>query len=208
MNILAIGGHFDDVEIGCGGTIAKHIAKGDTVYVYVVTHSEYTNHDGTIIRSRETALAEGKAAAEILGYELICGEFDTKEVKFDYVLVEHLNRIIDDNNIDMVFTHWDFDVHQDHQAIGKATLAAARKVNNLFMYRSNLYVNTQQFIDNYYVDISDYMDLKMKAINAHKNEIKKFGEGWLQFWVNEARDNGQRFNVEYAEAFSQVKLMN
>lgn len=207
MNILAIGGHFDDVEIGCGGTIAKHVNNGDTVYVYVVTHSEYTNYDGSVIRSKETALQEGKAAADILGYNLICGNFDTKEVSFDHILVEHINKIIDEKEIEMVYTHWDFDVHQDHQAIGKATLAAARKVNNLLMYRSNLYVNTQNFNDNYYVDISNYIDAKMKSIKAHQNEVRKFGEGWLEFWVNEARDNGQKFGVQYAEAFQLVKLM-
>jgi len=37
MNILAIGAHFDDVELGCGGSIAKHSIKGDKVYIYVAT---------------------------------------------------------------------------------------------------------------------------------------------------------------------------
>jgi LmbE family N-acetylglucosaminyl deacetylase len=207
MNILAIGGHFDDVEIGCGGAVAKHVAMGDKVTVLVLTHSEYSNYDGTIIRDKATALREGKAAAEILGYKLICGNINTKAVKFDNELVELINRVIDENKIQMVYTHWDFDVHQDHQAIGKATLAAARKINNLLMYRSNLYLNTQKFTDNYYVDITKFIDLKIEAIKAHENELNKFGEGWLEFWINEARNNGQRFGVEYAEAYQLIKLM-
>ena len=41
MNILAIGAHFDDVELGCSGTLAKRIAEGDKVYVYTATVSDF-----------------------------------------------------------------------------------------------------------------------------------------------------------------------
>lgn len=43
MNILAIGAHFDDVELGCGGALAKHTSSGDQVTVYVATKSGYAN---------------------------------------------------------------------------------------------------------------------------------------------------------------------
>ena len=41
MNILAIGAHFDDVELGCGGALVKHTEEGDDVYVYVPTVSGF-----------------------------------------------------------------------------------------------------------------------------------------------------------------------
>ena len=207
MNVLAIGAHFDDVEIGCGGTIARHMANGDKVFVYVVTNSEYTNHEGKMVRDRETALREGQAAAAIMGYELICGDFDTWGISFNHELIEAINIVIDDYKIDQIYTHWDYDVHQDHQAIGKATLAAGRRINNLLMYRSNLYMHTNDFRANYFVDITHYLELKMKGICAHENEVTKFGRDWLDFWKNEARNNGQRVNVQYAEAFHLVKFV-
>lgn len=41
MNILAIGAHFDDIEIGCGGALAKHVANGDRVFCQVITDLKY-----------------------------------------------------------------------------------------------------------------------------------------------------------------------
>jgi len=208
MNILAIGAHFDDAELGCGGTLAKHRTMGDRVLIHVITHSKYHNHDGTVMREKETARKEGREAARILGCEIICSNYETKQVKFGYKLIEEINKIIDDNSIDVVYTHWDHDIHQDHQAIGKASLAAGRKVNSLLMYQSNLYMNTSPFQANYFVDISDFIELKKKSILAHKSEVEKFGPDWVDFWINEAANNGKKFNVKYAEAFQLVKYLN
>ena len=44
MNVLAIGAHFDDVELGCGGTIARHAMEGDNVDIFVATVSGFADH--------------------------------------------------------------------------------------------------------------------------------------------------------------------
>jgi LmbE family N-acetylglucosaminyl deacetylase len=75
------------------------------------------------------------------------------------------------------------------------------------MYQSNLYMNTQQFNANYFVDISDFIDIKLKAIKAHRTEMRKFGKGWVNFWLNEAENNGKKFGVRHAEAFQLVKYL-
>ena len=87
MNILAIGAHFDDIELGCGGTLIKHVNDGDQVFAYVATMSGFTNHDNVEVRSNSVALSEGKKAMEIIGVqELICGGFKTLQVEFDDML--------------------------------------------------------------------------------------------------------------------------
>lgn len=207
MNVLAIGAHFDDVEIGCSGSLAKHRSMGDRVIILVITDSKYDDYNDVPIRSSDIALKEGKKGAEALGCELICSHYKTKQVQFSYKVIEDINKVIDENEIDTVYTHWDFDVHQDHQAVGKATLCAARKINRILMYQSNLYMNTQSFNANYYVDISKFIEIKKKAILCHKSEVEKFGEEWLNFWINEAANNGKKFNVRYAEAFQMVKYL-
>ncbi|MEW6600112.1 MAG: PIG-L deacetylase family protein [Nitrospirota bacterium] len=207
MNVLAIGAHFDDVEIGCGGTLAKHRANGDKVIVQVITHSKYADNNGNCMREKQVAFREGKKAARILDCRLICNNYETKHVQFGFKLISDIEEVIEKNRIDIIYTHWDLDVHQDHQAIGKATLAAGRKINSVMMYQSNLYSNSQQFNANYYVDISDYIDRKVAAIKAHRTEVEKFGAGWIEFWINEAMNNGKRFNVRYAEAYQLVKML-
>ncbi|MBF0168516.1 MAG: PIG-L family deacetylase [Alphaproteobacteria bacterium] len=207
MNVLAIGAHFDDIEIGCGGTIAKHVRNGDRVFGLIVTNSEYHNLDGTLRRTREVARKEGYEAARILGIELIEIGLSTREVTFCPHLIDLLERNIIEKSIDVIYTHWDNDVHQDHQSIGKATMAAGRKVNRIFMYRSNLYQTTFQFSGNYFVDISDFLEMKIESIREHKTEVDKFGPEWLSFWRHEASNNGQRCGTKYAEVFQLVKFL-
>lgn len=207
-NVLAIGAHFDDIEIGMGGTIARHVANGDNVIMMVLTDSAYYNYDGTLIRSAETAKVEGQNAAKILGVnKLISTGLKTKTLNYGYELIETINKVIDEEKIDIIYTHWDKDVHQDHSATGRATLNAARHVDNIFMYRSNWYHTTSQFNAVYYVDISSFIETKINSVKAHENECKKFGQNWIDFFVNENFNAGQRVGVKYAEAFEVVKAL-
>lgn len=48
--------------------------------------------------------------------------FKTKEVKFDSILIADINKVIDKNHIDLSYAHWDNDVQQDHQSVGKVAL--------------------------------------------------------------------------------------
>lgn len=209
MNILAIGAHFDDVELGCGGALAKHVATNDSVYVYVATVSGFSNHSAEMIRSNETALAEAKNAMDILGVaELICGDFKTLEVEFIDALNIQILRIVEKYKIDKVYMHWTGDIHHDHQAVGRAALHSCRHVKNILMYRSNWYHSTQDFRGNFYVDISEYWETKERAIRAHISEIDRTGKKWIDFFRNEAENAGQKIGVPMAEVFEVVKFLN
>jgi N-acetylglucosamine malate deacetylase 1 len=205
LNILAIGAHFDDIELGCGGTLIKHAKNGDKVHIIVLTDSEYGNYDGTLIRGKDTALKEGKAAAKIIGGSLKMGPFKTKQVIYGVALIEYLNEVIDSNNIDLVYTHWSHDMHQDHNAIGKATINAARHIPRVLMYRSNWYATDELFNKRFYSDISTELEKKIEAIKAHKSEYERRGDKWIDFVVNQNRNDGTEIGVEYAESFEVVK---
>ena len=207
MNILAIGAHFDDVELGCAGALAKHVSEGDKVYAYIATDSGFVNPQNKTIRSNEMALEEGRQAMEILGIELICGPFKTMEVEFSEALNVEILRIVEDKKIDLVYAHWAGDIHHDHQAVAGASLHAGRHVPRLLMYRSNWYHSTLPFKGSFYVDITDYWPQKEKAILAHKSELERTRYKWLGFFQNEAENAGQRIGVKYAEVFEMVKWL-
>lgn len=210
-NVLAIGAHFDDIELGCGGTIAKHIKKGDKVYYLYITNGSYNLYNGNLLRNVDEAYKEGLNAAKILGIKeenFICLNYETKKVTYGVELIEKLNEIIDDKNIDTIYTHWDKDVHQDHSAIGKATINAARHIKRVLMYRSNWYHSTSIFNERYFVDISDFMSVKIKAIRAHKGELEKRGESWINFVKHQNENRGIGMGTKYAEAFEIVKYMD
>ncbi len=208
MNILAIGAHFDDVELGCAGTLARHIAEGDNVYIYVVTLSGYSNQNKKIVRSNQVAKKEGLKAMKILGVkQLICGNFKTLNVEFDERLNKEIIKIVNSKKIDCIYTHWHGDIHHDHQSVSKATMHSARHVKKILMYRSNWYESPYQFKGNYYVDITKTWNLKKKAILCHKSELNRVGLKWLDFFYNEAKNAGQKMNVDLAEVFELVKYL-
>ena len=208
MNVLAIGAHFDDVELGCGGALSKHSRNGDDVYVYVATVSGFTNYNQQCVRTNEIARKEAEGAMTVLGVkEMICGEFKTLAVEFVDSLNIDILRIVEEKKIDIVYAHWSGDIHHDHQAVSKASLHSCRHVQKLLMYRSNWYHSTIDFRDNFYIDITDHWDDKKRAIRSHESEMGRTGEKWIHFFKNEAENAGQRIGVKYAEVFELVKWL-
>jgi LmbE family N-acetylglucosaminyl deacetylase len=205
MNILAIGAHFDDVELGCGGALASHSSKGDNVYVYVATLSGFSNYAKQLVRGNELALEEGRRATKILGAELICGSFETLRLEFTDDLSVELLKMIEEKQIDQIYCHWTGDVHHDHAALAKASLHAGRHIKRILMYRSNWYHAPVDFRGNFYVDITNTWAVKEAAIMAHESEYQRVGEKWLSFFRNEAENAGQKIGVKYAEVFEVVK---
>jgi LmbE family N-acetylglucosaminyl deacetylase len=208
MKILAIGAHFDDVELGCAGTLAKHAAAGDDVYVYVATVSGFSNQYDQSVRSSEIAQREAEAAMQIIGVKkMICGKFKTLEIEFVDALNIELLTLVQDLQIDQVYTHWTGDIHHDHVAVARASLHSCRHVPRLLMYRSNWYHSTVDFRGNFYVDITDYWPVKEKAIRCHETEMERTGAKWIKFFHNEAENAGQRIGVTHAEVFEVVKWL-
>jgi LmbE family N-acetylglucosaminyl deacetylase len=208
MKILAIGAHFDDVELGCGGALAAHAARGDEVYVFVATVSGFTNQYDQSVRSSEMARAEAEEAMKILGVkQMFCGDFKTLQVEFVDELNIQILRLVEQLDINQVYAHWIGDIHHDHQAVARASLHSCRHVPRLLMYRSNWYHSTLDFRGNFYVDITDYWKTKEEAIRAHQSEMNRTGAKWINFFQNEAKNAGQRIGVRYAEVYEVVKWL-
>lgn len=207
MNVLAIGAHFDDIELGCGGALAKHVFNGDNVYAYVATKSGFINHKNEEIRSNDIATKEGENAMKLLGVTLIKGEFNTLEIEFTDEINLEILKIIEEKHIDTVYSHWMGDIHHDHQAVARASLHSCRHVPRQLMYRSNWYHSNLDFKGNFYVDISNFWDIKQKAIEAHESEMNRTARSWIEFFKNEAKNAGQRIGVEKAEVYEVVKWL-
>ena len=80
---MAIGAHLDDIEIACGGTLAKAVQAGHAVKVLIMSKSGYTNKEGQIQRSDEVAVLEGLNALHTLGLsDIEILDFETKDIPF------------------------------------------------------------------------------------------------------------------------------
>jgi LmbE family N-acetylglucosaminyl deacetylase len=216
LGIIAIGAHLDDIEIACGGTLAKAIANGHRVKMVVLSKSAYTHYDGEIRRTEQTAVREGTKAAAILGIDdFEFHDLPAKDIPHDSAVVELINAKIDSFRPDVILTHWPFDTHKSHQNTSLSTMAAGRYYNSILMFEpfppgGRSYV---AFRPQLYVNITDYLDKKLAALRAHRSEYMKYGK---QNWINAVRArarfrgfdlicNENRDEV-YAEAFEIVRL--
>ena len=207
MNVLAVGAHYDDVDLGCSGTLINHVRRGDKVTIVVVTDSAYRNPEGEVVRSADVAYKEGLAAAKMIGADLICLNYKTFFVPFDENLTKEIHSLLNELNIDTVYSHWVHDIHRDHQYTAKSTLMAARHVPRVLMYRSNYYDSDQTFRDNFYSDISEVMGQKIATIKAHRSELERVRWQWIEFFEHQNRNDGQKIGVKYAETFEIVRYL-
>ena len=206
-NVLAASAHFDDAELGCGGTLARHVRAGDRVHLYVATRSGYVNMKGEVVRSSALARQEGLRAAKILGVKVIEGEFETFHLRYEDPLIAALRQIIEEKKIDTVYLPWTGDAHQDHRALARAAITAARHCPRQLMYRINHYDTDEAFVPRHYVDISSTMSVKVRALKAHASEMKRTKGNWLERVTREDRNAGIKLGVAHAEAFQAVRYL-
>lgn len=208
MNILAIGAHFDDIEISMGGTIAKAIKKEHYVKCLIMTESDYSNYDGTLMRSKELSQQEGISALAILGVtDIDIFNFSTKNMPYNSQSVEAINKIIDKVKPDMIFTHHINDTHQAHKNTAWATISASRYYNTIYMYEPTYPSGrgAEPFNPHCYINISDTIDLKITSLKAHESQYKKYGKHWIEAIKGRARMRGLECGSDYAECFTVVR---
>lgn len=210
-NILAVGAHADDIEIGCGGTVALHVNNGDNVYMLIIAESSYKNYDGKILRTKEEGKVEETNAAKILGVkELINLGFETKSIPYSAEMIEAINEIIDRFDIDTIYTHWLHDTHQDHQRTTQSVISAGRYVPNILMYEP-MYPAGRSYVgfrNQFYVDITSVFNIKIKSIKAHSSQLKKYGDEFLGAIIARSKLRGYEIKREYAESFEILRLLS
>ena len=111
MNILVVTAHHDDLELGCGATVAKLIERGHKVVSLVMTHSGYSGQNGKHVRTKEEAKKEAISASKFLDYELISFDEDTFDIPVNDSNICKMLDVIHKYKIDTIFTHWHGDTH-------------------------------------------------------------------------------------------------
>lgn len=207
MNVLAIGAHYDDIELGCSGSLIKHVQNNDNVTMFVITDSAYSSPLNQPIRGKSTAQQEGETAAAIIGAELVNFNLKVFHVYFDEGLTSSIVKQIERLDIDTIYAPWVNDVHRDHQNAGKAALMAGKHIPRYLMYQSNWYNSESVFQKHFFSDISSVFNRKLDAIKAHTSEIERTENKWLEYVESKNRLDGLKIGVEYAESFEVVRYL-
>jgi len=201
MRVLAFGAHPDDLEIGMGGTIARHAAAGDKVLMAIAT----------IPNNRETRRREAERAADVLGAELLVLDIPPDQLLHSRAIVKRFDKVLGSVGPDVIYTHWNSDSHQDHNAVSMATIGAARAHRcALLMYEQTIPggIVPWGFRAQSYVDITTSMPMKMESIAMHKSQVRANGDLWVQGVRGRAMYRGYQMNAEFAEAFEVVKAVD
>jgi len=206
MRILAVGAHFDDVELGCGGTLLRHKKEGDDIYILVITDSGYASQTKKYRRSSAQARKEGERSAKYLKANLICCNKKPIVLVPTEKLVLEIEKIVNSIKPDCVYTHHPDDSHADHAAVGYVSMRACRKCDKVLMYRSSWYIMDNTRDDNYYVNISNFIDEKVKLLNFFESEMKNINYSWINFVKKQNSAAGAKVNVSYAETFHMIKM--
>jgi LmbE family N-acetylglucosaminyl deacetylase len=198
MKILAVGAHPDDIELGAGGTIARHVKEGDEVHFLVLTYGEKSGD-----KSERKQEAERSARCLRIDSVTFGGIPDTK-ITDGIETILAIEGMIDKINPDRIYTQCAKDRHQDHRYAALATFSAGRKTGEIFSYESP--DSYPSFAPQYYVQIADTISTKIRALkNFQSQQSKRFFEvGAIR---GLAKFRGYQIGSPYAEAFEVVRII-
>lgn len=207
-NILIVGAHFDDSELGAGGTAAKFSENGMNVYKITLTDNVTQFVQKNISVDYMSSKMQSSKACEVLGVREL--DFECEEcskLSYSKEIMQRVEKIIFDYKIDTVFIHFGTDMNRDHVEANKICLTAARHCDNIFEFQSNGYILDDVFYPTFFVNISDYVDKKRDALSQYGIEHNRFNR---LFDVNIERNHiwGYANEVEYAEGFRVVKMLD
>jgi len=217
MNVLVIAPHADDEILGVGGTIAKYVKEGHTVYICIASRGYPPLFSDEYV---ESIIKEAIACHKLLGVE------KTFFLNFPAAMIEKADRneindklydVIDEVKPDIVFVPHYGDMQKDHEIIAKSCMVALRpkyqhKVKAIYSYETisetewNIPHATNTFIPNVYIDICDYIQTKLEAMAQYKSQLSDFPNARsLEALEALARYRGSTINVCAAESFALIR---
>jgi len=228
LDILVLAVHPDDAELGCGGTILKHVALGQKVGIVDLTRGELGTRGSAEIRAEEAA-----AAAKVLGLSVrenlgLADGFFKNDEEHQLKVIAAIRKY----RPEIIITNAYHDRHPDHGRANQLVEAAAflsglRKIETIAdgkpqqEWRPNLVLHFIQ--DNYIkpdilIDVTEHWDKKIESIQAYGSQF--FNPEWKEehqtyistaefYHVVEARarEYGKAIQVKFAEGFTSRKML-
>lgn len=218
-HIAVIAAHPDDEVLGCGATIARHVAEGDAVHVLIVAEGVTSRNSARNLPASETQLSllasSARSANELLGTtSLELQQFpDNRLDSVDLLdVIKVVEAFVDKYKPRAVYTHWPFDLNVDHRVVSEAVQTACRPVPQSIIEQVLFFEvpsstewrlsSGRSFEPTYFVDVSGTLEAKRRALSAYASEMRAPPHSRsLEAVETLARWRGASVGVSAAEAF-------
>lgn len=225
MKILVVAAHPDDEVLGCGGTITRLSNEGHGVYIAILGEgitSRFKKREQAKRSLIELLHSQSKKVARLLGaknlflYNLPDNRFDTIPLLDIIKIIEDLIQKI---KPEVIYTHFAGDLNIDHQLVNRAVITATRPLKDSTVkeiYAFEIPSSTewtfgslgQVFRANVFVDISKFLDIKLKAMSFYKSEMNDFPHPRsTKALTVVAQRWGSICGCEAAEAFELIRMI-
>lgn len=222
LDILAFGAHPDDVELGCGATIAKEIALGKKVGIVDLTRGELGSRGSAEIRDKEASLAKeilGVQVRENLGFS---DGFFINDEKHQLEIIKTIRKY----KPDVVLCNAIDDRHIDHPK-GSKLVSDACFLSGLIKIETELdgikqehwrpksvyhYIQWKNIEPDFVVDVSGYIDMKIESVKAYSSQFYDpnskevstpiTSKNFLNSVLYRAQDLGRLIGVDAGEGFT------
>jgi len=206
--ILCIGAHPDDIELGIGSTIQKHILNGDLIKCLILTDGA-RDENGYHIKSE----IRRKESLESLHYLNITDItfLNFKEVRILPEIIKPIEKIIKEFNPDRIYTHTKHDRHQEHRNCFHIVQSIGRYIKEILLFE--VYSSTPEFRPNYFIEFTEeILNRKIEALKFHKTQFEK-GNIPLQNIISSistfraySNYGGRQKFLPFVEAFEILKI--
>ena len=221
--ILIVVAHPDDEVLGCGGTITRLNKEGYELYTLILGEGITSRDDKRSKEKRGREIAnlkeQAKKANELIGVKKVFFH-DFPDNRFDTVpfldIVKVIEKIKNQIKPEIIFTHYEKDLNIDHQITYKAVITATRPLREETVkevYSFEIPSSTEwsyplSFSPNVFYNISETMNIKLKALEEYKSEVKEYPHPRsLEAVELTAKNWGIKVGVNYAEAFKCVRII-
>lgn len=218
-SVLAVVAHPDDEVLGCGGTLALHAARGDSVTILILgegmrSRTAHTDEQVTALHDDARAAARELGIDDVRLEQLPDNAFDSVPLLDVVKLVEAAGDSVAPT---VVYTHHPGDLNVDHGVTTRAVLTAFRPLpgtpaRTLLSFETlsssewNYAPGAPRFRPQWYVDIGMVIERKVRALEAYRSEIRDYPHPRSSRGVEVAsRRTGLDVGVEHAEAFELLR---
>lgn len=205
-SILILAPHTDDGEFGCGGTIARLIHEGNSVYYVAFSTCRASVPDG---EPEDILEKELHAAMDVFGIDeshLFVLDYPVRNFSaYRQSILDDMIRIGSITDPDMVFAPSIHDIHQDHHVIAEEAMRAFKKTTLLaYEVPWNNFVFQNQA---YFAIDEEQVQTKRRAISCYRSQSGRPYSS-EEFTVGQMRVHGVQIGCEFAEVFEVVRWIN